>query len=194
MAKPDQAMRTTRPDAWSPTSIAVLALGGVLFALAIHAGGPFLLFLPAFVISVMAIAVTWFACDFRRRRIRRAFSIAAGIGVAVGITYHASLFVQWKDRNAFQARQAEFVRQVEDARAKQTVPDPLQIVVDYDDESEFATTNAFHYIIYDETDGAGPYRRLYWPYAKSSTGVISVNIPSTMQHMTGHFYSFRASN
>jgi hypothetical protein len=178
-------------DAWSPTLVTVSAIGGLaLVLLMIRTDSWTLLAVPGLVLFVLTtfVSLCWLCYDLTKRRFRHALSIFAAITTAGSIIYCAPLVAQGRDSLAFYAREAEFELQVEKFRAHRTVQEPMQIVVDYQDRSPFVAVNSFYYVVYDETDGKGPYKADFWPYAGSSTGVTAVDVPATMHHLTGHFY------
>jgi len=180
-------------DAWSPNLVAFSAASGLALVLLAQAASSFLLPLIGIVLLFLTTIFLWFCYDLFRRRSRHALSIFAAIAMATGIVRCAPLIAQGKDFLAFYARLPQFERQVEQARTLRTTREPLQIVVDYQDRSPFVSVNSFYYVVYDETDGAGPYKAEFWPYAGSRTCVIAVDVPTTVHHLTGHYYDFEVS-
>ncbi|MCJ2079206.1 hypothetical protein MKK68_26850 [Methylobacterium sp. E-016] len=186
-------MSSSSRDDWSPSLIATYSAIMIVFMITPGGNSAITVSLIFLLILASIIAFVWFWYDLFRWRLRHALSIIIAVTAVFGIGYYAPLLQQSKDKIDFKLRQAGFEQQVEDARSKQTAQEPLQIVVDYEDQSVFVTANSFYYILYDETDGTGPYKGDFWPFTASPTGTISVGTPKYMQHLTGHFYSFRSS-
>lgn len=190
-------MEREAKDFWSPALIALSAVCAlaIVIAFVLLVETTPLILLPIFAIALLALisSLAWLCYDIFRRRFRHAFSIVAGIATAASIFYCTPLIAAGKNTLAFYARLPQFEQQVERARIRQTKKGPLQIVVDYQDRSLFVTANSFYLVVYDETDGLGPYAETYWPYAGSPTGVIAVDRPSKMHHLSGHYYDFSVS-
>ena len=184
-------------DAWSPTFVAVSAACALVVVLLLLANPVLMLPLVGIVLPALVVPLGWLCYDLVTFRFRHALSIVAAAAAAVGVVYCSLLITQRMaqraDTSTFHSRLPEFERQVEEARAKRTTQEPLQIVLDTQDRSPFALTNSFYYVIYDETDGMGPYNNTYWPHAGSSAGVTRVYPPTEMRRLTGHYYDFSTS-
>ena len=177
-------------DNWSPTIVMISAVYAFALVLTAEIVPAFLLFVVGMVPLIFISFFVWFCYDLKTNRFRHALSLIVAVVTATMIVRCAPLVLADGDTLSFYAHLSEYNQQVEEARAHQTAQGPLQVVVDYQDRSGFVTTNLFYYVIYDETDGAGPYTELFWPYAASNTGVIAVTVPSKIYHLSGHYYNF----
>ncbi|HXT06499.1 MAG TPA: hypothetical protein VN715_06115 [Roseiarcus sp.] len=86
---------------------------------------------------------------------------------------------------------SEFERIVDTQRTTVGGGRPIRMVVYYKDQTVFALSNSFEYVIYDETDkidrdpdGLSG----FWPYPGSSTGKIDVGGRKSVERISGHFY------
>lgn len=180
-------------DSWSPTLVAVSAVYALTLVVVAEAAPAFLLFLVGIVPLALISFFVWLCYDLITNRFRHALSLIVAVATAIVIVRCAPLISADKDTLSFYAQFSAFQQQVEQARSRKTTQEPLQIVLDYQDRSLFVTANLFYYVIYDETDGAGPYKDTFWPYVGSKTGIIAVSVPNKIHHLSGHYYSFSTS-
>ena len=181
-------------DFWSPILVAASAGCAIALVLLVQVSPLLLLPLIGIVLLALISIFAWFCYDLVQRRFRHAFSIVAAVVMAASVVGCASLIGQGENVFAFYVRLPKYDQEVNFARARQTKHEPLKIVVDYQDQSAFVTTASFCYVIYDETDGVGPYKPGFWPYSGSPTGVTAVRIPPTMHRLAGHYYDFFTSD
>ena len=90
------------------------------------------------------------------------------------------------------SRLSEFEHILDAQRSSIGGAQPVRMVVYEKDQTVFASSNSFEYVIYDETDKINhnpDALRGFWPYRGSSTGKTDVGFGrKSIARIGGHFY------